>query len=56
MNTSDAHAGDTFIILLTFGNVSDWSRNLRAAFTPVDRAAFRVLGIRQYLLLHRADD
>ena len=80
--------GDTFIIPLTFGNVSDWSRNvraaggctirldgtdyravqpefadrrqaapvLRAAFTPVDRAAFRVLGIRQYLLLHRADD
>jgi deazaflavin-dependent oxidoreductase (nitroreductase family) len=79
--------GDTFIIPLTFGNVSDWCRNvrdaggctirlngtdyravqpefadrrraapvLRAAFTPVDRAAFRVLGIRQYLLLHRAD-
>ena len=78
--------GDTFIIPLTFGNVSDWSRNvraadgceiqydgtgyradrpeladrrqaapvLRAAYTPVDRAAFRVLGIRQYLLLHNA--
>lgn len=80
--------GDTFIIPLTFGNASDWSRNvraadgceirfdgtdyravqpefadrrqaapvLRAAFTAVDRAAFRALGIRQYLLLHRADD
>lgn len=79
--------GDTFIIPLTFGNASDWSRNvraaggceirfdgtgyravqpeladrhqaapvLRAAFNPVDRAAFRVLGIRQYLLLRRAD-
>lgn len=79
--------GDTFIVPLTFGNVSDWCRNvraaggctirldgtdyravqpevadrrqaapvLRAAFTPVDRAAFRALGIRQYLLLHRAD-
>ena len=78
--------GDTFIIPLTFGNASDWSRNvraaggctirydgtdyravepeladrsqaapvLRAAYTPVDRAAFRVLGIRQYLLLHNA--
>jgi deazaflavin-dependent oxidoreductase (nitroreductase family) len=80
--------GDTFIIPLTFGNVSDWSRNvraaggctirldgtdyravqpefadrrqaapvLRAAFTPIDRTMFRLLGIRQYLLLHRADD
>ena len=80
--------GDTFIIPLTFGNVSDWSRNVRAAdgctirlngtdyravqpeladrrqaapvlrtaFTPVDRTAFRLLGIRQYLLLRRADD
>ena len=78
--------GDTFIIPLTFGNTSDWSRNIRAAggceilvngvdhradrprfadgpdaravvrqaFGPAERAMFRVLGIRQYLLLHRA--
>ena len=81
-------AGDTFVIPLTFGNTSDWSRNVRAAggceirldgtdyravqpefadrdqaapvvraaFGPVERAMFRMLGIRQYLLLHRADD
>ena len=80
--------GDTFVIPLTFGNTSDWSRNvraaggceirldgtdyravqpeladrdqaapvIRAAFGPVERAMFRMLGIRQYLLLHRADD
>ena len=80
--------GDTFVIPLTFGNQSDWSRNVRAAggceirldgadyradrpeladreqaapvvraaFGPVERAMFRMLGIRQYLLLHRADD
>lgn len=79
--------GDTFVIPLTFGNSSDWSRNvraaggceirldgieyravqpeladrdqarpvLRAAFGPVERATFRMLGIRQYLLLRRAD-
>ena len=78
--------GDTFVIPLTFGNSSDWSRNVRAvggceirldgteyravqpeladrdqaapvvraAFGPVERAMFRMLGIRQYLLLHRA--
>jgi deazaflavin-dependent oxidoreductase (nitroreductase family) len=78
--------GDTFVIPLTFGNASDWSRNIRAAggceirvdgvdyradrprfvdgpearavvrqgFGPVERAMFRVLGIRQYLLLRRA--
>jgi deazaflavin-dependent oxidoreductase (nitroreductase family) len=78
---------DTFVIPLTFGNSSDWSRNVRAAggceirldgtdyravqpelahrdqvapvvraeFGPVERAMFRMLGIRQYLLLHRAD-
>jgi hypothetical protein len=77
--------GDTFVIPLTFGNTSDWSRNvraaggctivlesveyradrpeladrdqaapvIRAAFSPVQRAMFRMLGIRQYLLLHR---
>jgi deazaflavin-dependent oxidoreductase (nitroreductase family) len=80
--------GDTFVVPLTFGNSSDWSRNVRAAggceirldgtdyravqpeladrdqaapvvraaFGPVERAMFRMLGIRQYLLLHRADD
>jgi deazaflavin-dependent oxidoreductase (nitroreductase family) len=79
--------GDTFVIPLTFGNSSDWSRNvraaggceirldgteyravqpeladrdqarpvLRAAFGPVERVMFRMLGIRQYLLLRRTD-
>jgi len=79
--------GDTFVIPLTFGNQSDWSRNVRAAggctirlegteyravqpeladrdqaapvvraaFGPVERVMFRMLGIRQYLLLRRAD-
>jgi len=79
-------AGDTFIVPLTFGNQSDWSRNVRAAgsceirlsgtdyravrpeladgeqardvirtaFSPVERAMFRMLGIRQYMLLQRA--
>jgi deazaflavin-dependent oxidoreductase (nitroreductase family) len=79
--------GDTFVIPLTFGNQSDWSRNvraaggctirlegteyravqpeladrdqaapvIRAAFGPAERAMFRMLGIRQYLLLRRAD-
>ena len=78
--------GDTFVIPLTFGNSSDWSRNVRAAgcctivlesveyravqpeladrdqaapvvraaFGPVQRVMFRMLGIRQYLLLRRA--
>ena len=79
--------GDIFVIPLTFGNQSDWSRNVRAAgsctirlegteyravqpeladrdqaapvvraaFGPAERAMFRMLGIRQYLLLRRAD-
>ena len=79
-------AGDTFVIPLTFGNQSDWSRNVRAAggcsirldgtdyravqpeladraqaapvireaFSPLERAMFRMLGIRQFLLLRRA--
>jgi deazaflavin-dependent oxidoreductase (nitroreductase family) len=79
--------GDTFVIPLTFGNQSDWSRNVRAAggctiklegteyravqpqladrdqaapvvraaFGPVERAMFWMLGIRQYLLLRLAD-
>ena len=73
----------TFVIPLTFGNQSDWSRNVRAAggctirlngvdyraskpeladraqaapfvraaFHPVLRAGFRMLSIRQFLLL-----
>jgi deazaflavin-dependent oxidoreductase (nitroreductase family) len=80
-------ADDTFIIPLTFGNSSDWSRNVRAAggcqirlngtdyraerpqladkrqalqeagpaFSPIERAMFQMLGIRQFLLLRRAD-
>ena len=76
-------AGDVFVIPLTFGNQSDWSRNVRAAggcvirlngvdyqvsrpeladwaqaaplvraaFNPVLRAGFQMLGIRQFLLL-----
>lgn len=75
--------GDTAVIPLTFGNTSDWSRNVRAAggcsirlngtdytltepqfrspadakplvraaFNPVFRAAFPMLGIRQFLIL-----
>src|SRR5215469_16485040 len=80
-------AGDTFIIPLTFGSQSDWSRNVRAAggceirfngtdyeatrpeladgeqvrdvihaaFSPVERIMLRMLGIKQFLLLHRAE-
>ncbi len=76
--------GDVAMIPLTFGNQSDWSKNVRAAgtcsiradgreyaagapefldredaapqlaaaFGPVMRAGFRLLGIKQYLLLH----
>jgi deazaflavin-dependent oxidoreductase (nitroreductase family) len=79
-------AGDTFVIPLTFGNRSDWSRNvrsaggceirlngidyravrpeladgkdagdvIRAAFSPIERIMFRMLGISQFLLLQRA--
>ncbi len=75
--------GDVVVIPLTFGNQSDWSKNVRAAggcsvkvngqeytavapefvnrrdagpllmsaFGPVERAGFRLLGIRQYLRL-----
>ncbi len=72
--------GDVAVIPLTFGNQSDWSKNIRAAggcslrvngqdyaaefvdrrdagpplasaFSPVERAAFRLLGIKQYLRL-----
>jgi len=75
--------GDVAVIPLTFGNQSDWAKNVRAAggctlrvngqeytaaapefvdrhdagpllksaFGPVERAGFRLLGIRQYLRL-----
>jgi deazaflavin-dependent oxidoreductase (nitroreductase family) len=78
--------GGTFVIPLTFGSGSDWSRNVRAAggcsirlngvdyeavdpevvgkaeaapvvrsaFNPVERAMFRMLGIKQFLLLRLA--
>lgn len=76
--------GDVAVIPLTFGNQSDWAKNvqaaggcsirvnghqytadtpefldrqdaaplLAAAFSPVERASFRLLGIKQYLRLH----
>jgi deazaflavin-dependent oxidoreductase (nitroreductase family) len=76
--------GDVILIALTFGNQSDWSRNVRAAggcsirvngrdyhatnpelvsredardlinstFSPLERAGFRLLGIRQFMRLH----
>ena len=79
-------SGDVAVIPLTFGNQSDWSKNVRAAggctlrvngqdyratqpqfldrdaaapvlaavFSPMQRAGFRLLGIRQYLRLHVA--
>jgi deazaflavin-dependent oxidoreductase (nitroreductase family) len=75
--------GDTVVIPLTFGNESDWARNVRAAggcsirlagqdlaasrpefrgidearplvlaaFSALERAAFGMLGIRQFLIL-----
>jgi deazaflavin-dependent oxidoreductase (nitroreductase family) len=79
-------AGDLIVIPLTFGNQSDWSRNVRAAggarirlngvdyqavrpelvdradarevvrqaYGPFQRAAFRMLGIRQVMVLRLA--
>jgi deazaflavin-dependent oxidoreductase (nitroreductase family) len=79
-------AGDLIVIPLTFGNRSDWSRNVRAAggarirlggvdyqavqpelvdradarevvrqaYGPFQRTAFRVLGIRQVMVLRLA--
>src|SRR5215472_957448 len=52
-------AGDLIVIPLTFGNQSDWSRNVRAdaravvrqAYGPFQRAAFRMLGIKQVMVL-----
>jgi deazaflavin-dependent oxidoreductase (nitroreductase family) len=81
--TAHVH-GDVILIALTFGNQSDWSRNVRAAggctiridgrtyhatnpqflsrddardllrstFSPLERAGFRMLGIRQFMRLH----
>jgi deazaflavin-dependent oxidoreductase (nitroreductase family) len=78
--------GDLIVIPLTFGNSSDWSRNVRAAgrcsirlggvdyeavrpqlvdradardvvrraYGPFQRAAFRMLGIRQVMVLRLA--
>ncbi len=80
---SAGRTGDTVVIALTFGNQSDWSRNVRAAggctirlrgrdysatqpelhsrqeamplvraaFGPMERAGFRMLGIRQVMTL-----
>ena len=80
--------GNTFVIPLTFGSGSDWSRNVRAAgrcsiklngvdyeatapevanaadvrpvmrsaFSPVQRGMFRMLGIKQVLVLKLAAD
>jgi deazaflavin-dependent oxidoreductase (nitroreductase family) len=77
-------SGETIVVPLTFGNQSDWVRNVRAAggcsirlqgetyratqpefltwqeakpllrsaFSPFERASFRMLGIRQFLRLH----
>jgi deazaflavin-dependent oxidoreductase (nitroreductase family) len=83
---SARRSGDMIVIALTFGNQSDWSRNLRsagggtiriegqdyqvtqpqvmsrrdakplvqAAFSPMDRAGFRMLGIKQVMILRVA--
>jgi len=77
-------SGDMIVIPLTFGNQSDWSKNVRAAgggsiryngreyaatqpqilgmqdaravirsaFSPMERASFGMLGIRQVMTLH----
>jgi len=83
---SARRSGDMVVIALTFGNQSDWSRNVRsagggsiriegqdyhvtqpefisrqeakplvqAAFSPLERAGFRMLGIKQVMLLRVA--
>ena len=80
---SARRSGDMVAIALTFGNQSDWSRNVRsagggtirikgvdydvtqpqvmsrleakplmqAAFSPMERAGFRILGIKQVMIL-----
>ena len=88
MTPTGAHVGgNTIVIPLSFGNRSDWSRNVRAAgqcvvqlrgrryhatqprfvdaedakpvvkqsFNVVNRFGFRLLGIRQYLVLQTTD-
>ncbi|OBB68009.1 nitroreductase family deazaflavin-dependent oxidoreductase [Mycobacterium sp. 852014-50255_SCH5639931] len=81
--TSAAVAGDMIVVPLSFGNRSDWARNVRAAghcvvqlrgrrylavqpqfvaavdakqlvhkaFNAIERFGFRLLGVRQFLLL-----
>jgi deazaflavin-dependent oxidoreductase (nitroreductase family) len=81
-------SGELIVIPLTFGNQSDWSRNVRAAggcsirlngqdydttqpeflsaqqakplvraaFSPLERASFKMLGIRQFMRLHIRPD
>jgi deazaflavin-dependent oxidoreductase (nitroreductase family) len=82
---ASAHVhGDMILIALTFGNQSDWSRNVRAAggclvringrtyhatdprflsreeasplfkaaFSPMQRAGIRLLGVREFMRLH----
>ena len=83
---SARRSGDMVVIALTFGNQSDWSRNVRsagggtiriegedydvtqpqfmsrrdakplvqAAFSPLERAGFRMLGIKQVMVLRIA--
>jgi deazaflavin-dependent oxidoreductase (nitroreductase family) len=83
---SARRSGDTVVIALTFGNQSDWSRNVRSAgggtiriqgvdyrlthpqvmsrqqarplvrsaFSPLERASLRLLGIRQVMVLRIA--
>jgi len=83
---SARRSGDMVVIALTFGNQSDWSRNVRsagggsiriegqryhitqpqfisrqeakplvqAAFSPLERAGFRMLGIKQVMVLRVA--
>ena len=88
MTSTGAHVtGDTVVIPLSFGNVSDWARNVRAAgrcvvqlggrsyyatqprfvdaadakpvvkqsFNAINRFAFSLFGIRQYLFLRITD-
>jgi len=85
VTSTGAHVtGDTIVIPLSFGNQSDWARNVRAAgqchvqlggrryhatqprfvdaehakpvvrqsFNAINRAGFRLFGIKQYLILH----
>jgi deazaflavin-dependent oxidoreductase (nitroreductase family) len=85
--TGAAVVGNTIVVPLSFGNVSDWARNVRAAgrcevelggktyratqprfiaaadakpvvnqsFSAINRFAFAVFGIKQYLFLRATD-